>query len=150
MTLTTLTPFTPLSPSLLALLIFAAWTLLLVTGIAGLRVALSLSGQRRPNQFLPAGDDVSPFSGRLCRAHANCFENLPTFVALVAVAHFSGHGALTDGLAWFFITARIVQSCIHLVSARSKAVMLRFSFMAIQIIIQAYWVLQLAGLLLQN
>ena len=150
MPLTTLTAFSQLSPSLMALLIFAAWTLLLVTGIAALRVNLSLRGQRRPNQFLPAGDDVSPFSGRLCRAHANCFENLPTFVALVAVAQFSGHGAVTDGLAWVFMGARIVQSCIHLVSARSKAVMLRFSFMAVQIVIQVFWVLRLVGLLLQN
>ena len=141
-------PLASFSPSLIALLIFATWTLLLVSGIAALRVTLSLSGQRRPNQFLPAGDDVSPFSGRLCRAHANCVENLPTYAALVAVAHFSGHGAVLDGLAWVFISARIVQSCIHLVSARSKPVILRFSFMAVQIAIQAFWVLQLTRALM--
>jgi uncharacterized MAPEG superfamily protein len=132
-----------LTPSIAVLLAFAAWTLLLVTSIAALRVVLSLTGQRRPNQFLPAGDDVSPFSGRLCRAHANCVENLPTYAALVAVAHLSGHGAVLEGLAWVFLGARIAQSCIHLASGRSKAVMLRFSCMALQIAIQAYWVVQL-------
>lgn len=135
-----------LPPSLTVLLLFAAWTLLLVSAIAVLRVVLSLSGQRRPNQFLPAGDDVSAFSGRLCRAHANCYENLPTFAALVAVAHLSGHGSVLDSLAWVFLGARLAQSSTHLVSGRSKAVMLRFSFMAVQIGIQAYWVVRLASL----
>ncbi|OYU44799.1 MAG: hypothetical protein CFE44_10990 [Burkholderiales bacterium PBB4] len=132
-----------MTPSLVVLLAFASWTLLLVTGIATLRVVLSLTGQRRPNQFLPAGDDVSPFSGRLCRAHANCVENLPTYAALVLVAHLSGHGAVLEGLAWLFLGARIAQSCIHLTSGRSKAVMLRFSCMAVQIAIQAIWVVRL-------
>jgi len=61
-----------MSISLLALLLYATWTLLLLAGIAALRVAKTLSGERRANQFSPSGEDVSPFSGRLCRAHANC------------------------------------------------------------------------------
>ena len=133
-----------MNPSLAALLIYAAWTLLLVTAIATMRVGLSMSGQRRPNDFLPSGDDVSPFSGRLCRAHANCYENLPTFAALVAVALWSGRTDITDGLALVVVAARLVQSCIHLISTRSKAVILRFLFMAVQLVIQGYWVVRLA------
>ncbi len=132
-----------MNPSLAALLIYAAWTLLLVTAIAALRVQVSMSGQRRPNAFSPSGEDVSPFSGRLCRAHANCYENLPTFAALIAVALWSGQAAVTDSLALTVVAARVVQSSVHLVSTRNKAVLVRFLFMAVQVVIQAYWVLRL-------
>ncbi|MGQ0709539.1 MAG: MAPEG family protein [Rhodoferax sp.] len=138
----------PNSASLSALLVYAAWTMALVSAIAALRVYLSMTGQRRPNAFSPAGDDVSPFSGRLCRAHANCYENLPIFAALVLVAQLSGNAAITDGLAWVVVGARMLQSCVHLASTRSKAVMLRFFFMLVQLLIQAYWVLGLTRALL--
>ncbi len=66
-----------MSSSASALLGYAAWTLALLGGIAVLRSALTLSGRRAANRFAVSGDDVSPFSGRLCRAHANCYESLP-------------------------------------------------------------------------
>ena len=80
-----------MSPSLLALLGYAAWTLVLLVGIGALRSGLTLSGQRAANSFRPDGSDVSEFSGRLSRAHANCYESLPAFAAIVLVAVVSGH-----------------------------------------------------------
>ena len=62
--------------STLALLGYAAWTLLLLGAIAALRGILVSSGKRAANSFAVTGEDVSPFSARLCRAHANCYENL--------------------------------------------------------------------------
>ena len=56
--------------SLTALLGFVAWTLLLVLAIASICSVLVLKG-RQANDFTPGGADVSPFSARLCRAHAN-------------------------------------------------------------------------------
>ncbi len=139
-----------ISHSLLALLIYAAWTLLLVSSIAALRVTVVLREQRRANSFSVAGDDVSPFSERLCRAHANCFENLATFAALIAVAYLSGNAAITDGLALMLVFARVMQSSIHLISTRSKAVLARFAFMLVQIVIQIYWVAALASVWLKS
>ena len=75
-----------MSPSALALTGFAAWTLLLVLSIGLYRAYYVLSGQRAPNEFDPGGAGLTPFASRLCRAHANCYDNLPIFGALIAVA----------------------------------------------------------------
>ncbi len=136
------------SNSLFALLIYGAWTLALVTGIATLRFAQVKFRGHRINTFTPSGEDVSPFSGRLCRAHANCYENLPTFVAIVGVALVSGNAAVTGPLALWCVAARMSQSFVHLYSTRSRWVMLRFCFMVIQVGIQAWWVARLLPLLI--
>ena len=132
--------------SLLALLGFAAWTLLLLLGIALLRCWYTLAHGRRANSFAVSGEDVSAFSGRLCRAHANCYECLPALAAIVLVAQASGHSAVTDPLALWLLAARLGQSGVHLVSTRSRAVVLRFSLLMVQWLIQAYWVVQLLAL----
>ncbi|MGD9584126.1 MAG: MAPEG family protein [Lysobacterales bacterium] len=139
-----------MSASLLALLLYATWTLLLLAGIAALRVAKTLSGARRANQFAPSGEDVSPFSGRLCRAHANCYENLPIVAAIILVAASTGHGAITDPLALWLVAARLAQSLVHLASTRSRMVMLRFAFMLAQVLILICWLAQLLPLALAS
>ena len=133
----------PLTPSLTALLLFAAWTFLLLLWIALLRLRVTLAGERRANAFSPAGDDVSAFSGRLCRAHANCVENLPVFAAVILVAHLSGQAAITDPLALWALAARLVQSVTHLISTRVRAVLLRFAAMLVQMGLLAFWFMQL-------
>jgi uncharacterized MAPEG superfamily protein len=129
--------------SLIALLGFAAWTLLLLGSIAMLRSYYTLIGERRANGFAVSGEDVSHFSGRLCRAHANCYENLPAFTAIIAVAALSGNAAITDPLALWLLAARIAQTTTHLISTRNRAVILRFSFLMVQWVIQLVWVVQL-------
>lgn len=135
-----------MSISLLALLLYATWTLLLLASIAALRVAKTLSGERRANQFSPSGEDVSPFSGRLCRAHANCYENLPIVAAIILVAASTGHGAITDPLALWLVAARLAQSLVHLASTRCRFVMLRFAFLLAQVLILVCWLAQLLPL----
>lgn len=132
-----------MTSSSLALLGFASWTLFLLMGIAMLRTGYTLLGGRYANGFAVGGDDVSPFSGRLCRAHANCCECLPAFAAIIAAAHFSGHAAVTDPLALWVLAARLGQSAVHLASTRNRAVMLRFGLLMVQWVIQAVWVVQL-------
>ncbi len=134
---------TSLSASLIAILGYAAWTLTLLVSIAGHRLALVLDGRRRANSFSPWGDDVSPFSARLCRAHANCVENLPIFAAIVAVAVLAGASQVTDPLALWVLAARIAQSTVHLSSTSTRAVTVRFAFMAAQMLVLATWVLEL-------
>jgi uncharacterized MAPEG superfamily protein len=133
--------------SLIALLGFAAWTLLLLGSIAMLRCYYTLIGKRRANGFAVSGEDVSAFSGRLCRAHANGYENLPIFAALIAVAAFSGNASITDPLALWLLAARISQSTVHLISTRNRAVILRFGLLMVQMVIQLIWVVQLLGTL---
>lgn len=129
--------------SWLALWLYAGWTLLLLSMIVSMRVYLSTTRQRAPNRFAPSGDDVSPFSGRLCRAHANCYENLPLVAALIVAAWGTDNLDVTDSTALVLVVARIGQSLVHLRSTSNRAVMLRFGLFAVQIAIAASWVLQL-------
>ena len=131
------------SQTLLALLLYGAWTLALVAGIGSLRFVEVQFRGHRINTFKPSGEDVSPFSGRLCRAHANCYENLPVFAAIVLVAILSGNAAITGPLALWCVAARMGQSAVHLYSTRSRWVMLRFGFMVAQVAIQIVWAVRL-------
>ena len=132
-----------MSSSALALLGYAAWSLGLLGILAVLRTGLTLSGQRAANSFSVTGDDVSPFSARLCRAHANCYESLPAFAAIVLVAMLSGNAHVTDPLALWALLARAGQSTTHLISTSVLGVQVRFAFFLIQFLIQVYWVIRL-------
>lgn len=130
--------------SILALVGYAGWTLVLLGMIAVLRTTLTLSGRRQANSFKPDGADVSPFSARLCRAHANCCENLPIFAAVVLAARVAGQPAVTDPLALWVLAARVGQSSVHLVSTSNAAVTARFGLFLVQYAVLVWWVVQLA------
>jgi uncharacterized MAPEG superfamily protein len=138
---------TLMTNSLLALLGFAAWTLALLLGIAALRNYYTLFRGRYANSFAVMGEDVSPFSARLCRAHANCYENLPAIAAIISVAVLSGHAHITEPLALWALAARLAQSTVHLISTRNRAVILRFSLLMVQWVIQVYWIVQILSML---
>jgi uncharacterized MAPEG superfamily protein len=135
-----------MSPSALALVGYAAWTLLLAIAIVLFRTVITAKKERRANEFAPSGDDVSPFSGRLCRAHANCCENLPVFAALILTALVIDDAAITDPLAGWVVGARVSQSLVHLISISEMAVILRATLFMVQLGIEVYWVLRLGFL----
>jgi len=135
-----------MSPSALALVGYVAWTILLAATIVFYRTVLVLKKERAANDFLPSGEDVSPFSNRLCRAHANCYENLPAFAAIILLAMATDNAGITDSLARWVLVARVAQSTVHLISTSEMAVSLRAVFLLVQLGIEAYWVVQL-GLL---
>lgn len=134
-----------MSPTLLALLGFLGWTLALLVLMEVLRSHLVLSGRVPANGFDPVNSTLSPFMQRLARAHANCLEGLPVFGGLMVLAVLAGRSGVTDPLAGVLLAARIVQSCIHLASVSSKAVMARFTAFAVQLGIAVYWVVRLHG-----
>lgn len=134
-----------LTQSLLALLGFTAWTILLLLIMGGLRTSVVISGKKKAHEFAPDGADVSPFSNRLCRAHANCVENLPLFAALVLAAHVSGQGHVTDPLAMWFLAARIGQTVVHLAAASHVMAQIRFAFFVVQVVIMIIWLVRLLG-----
>jgi uncharacterized MAPEG superfamily protein len=84
--------------------------------------------------------DVSPFSARLARAHANCVENLGLFAVLVFVAYATEQIEQLNSLAYPFLMARLAQSTIHLVSISNLAVTCRAVCFFSQLLIQAYWI----------
>jgi uncharacterized MAPEG superfamily protein len=132
-----------MSPSILALVCFAAWTLLMALVMVNHRVYFVLTGQRKINSFTPDGSGVSAFQVRACRVHANCYENLPVFAALVLGAAVAGKGAITNPLAMVAFYSRVIQSTVHLISTSQAAVMIRATFWTVQIVIMAIWALRL-------
>lgn len=138
----------PLTPSALALLALCAWPLLLVIVMVNHRAIYVFSGKMPVNGFAADGSNTpDAFGKRLVRAHANCFENLPIFASVLLYAIATSQTALTDPLAYALLTARVVQSVIHLLSTSPLAVWLRFSAYVIQVAITLYWIGLLANLL---
>ena len=132
-----------MSPTLLALLGFLSWTLLLLVLMEAIRSKLVLTGEVPANGFSPDNAGLSPFMQRLARAHANCLEGLPLFGGFMLVAVVAGKSGVTDPLAYAVLAARVVQSVIHLASTSPLAVKARFTAFAVQMGIAIHWALQL-------
>lgn len=136
-----------MTPTAVALLGFAAWTILLVMTLGVLRTGLVFAGQKKANEFKASGDDLAGFGARLTRAHANCYENLPVAGAILLYAIATSQTAITDELAFAFLGARILQSLTHLLSTSRPAVLVRFAFFLVQLAIIIFWLLKLTHLL---
>ena len=126
-----------------ALIGFIAWALALLILMEIIRTYLVVTGKVAANAFRPDNDNLSPFMQRLARAHANCIEGLPIFGGILAVAIMLEKTAVTDGLALWFLGARVVQSTIHLISTSAAVVSARFTAFAVQMAIGVYWVIAL-------
>ena len=55
----------------------------------------------------------------------------------------TGQTSVTDGLAFTFLGARLAQSVIHIISTSNSAVLLRFLFFAVQVMIVIWWIVGL-------
>lgn len=130
----------------LTLLLFIAWMMVPLLMLGGLRVYLSVTRQHRVNRFSPTGEDVSPFSARLVRAHANCYEFFPIAGGLLLYALAMDLTHITNGLAYVLLAARVLQSVVHILSTSVLAVQLRFAFFITQVGICVYWLIQLLRL----
>ncbi|MDN4503887.1 MAPEG family protein [Alteromonadaceae bacterium BrNp21-10] len=126
-----------------SLLLYIAWTMVLVTIIFGLRSYLVLSGKRRVNSFKADGQDVSAFAERLNRAHGNSVESFVFAGGLMLFTIATNNTAVTDGLAGYVVAARIAQSLCHLVSTSALMVQARFVFFLIQVVICIIWLMEL-------
>jgi len=120
--------------ALQALLGFAAWTVLLVTGVflyRGLRFVTGTPINHWPRSAKPADD--AAFAKRMEDAHANCLENLPVFAVIVLAAAAMGRLESIAALAPFVLYARIGQSTVHLIGVGQVHVLVRATFWSIQL-----------------
>lgn len=131
-----------MSPTVVALLGYVILIMALLMTLGLSRVGLTTTGGRAPNSFGPTGEDVSPFSVRLCRTHANAYESFPFFGGLLLLALATDATAITDGYAYYFIGARALQAVVHLASTSNLAVQIHFVFFLAQIVIAILWILQ--------
>ncbi len=132
-----------MNASALALTGYVAWFLLLLMTLGGVRVASVLTAKRKPNSFKPDGSDMTPFVGRLVRAHANCYESFPFFAGPLLLALATGSTVITNPLALIALACRVGQSSVHLASTSVMAVNLRFAFFLGQVGISICWLAQL-------
>jgi uncharacterized MAPEG superfamily protein len=124
---------------------FAAWFTLLSIALGVYRVGLVLGAGKAANSFSTSGSDLAPFGQRLTRARDNCFETLPLFAALALGAQLSGRLDVTDPLALWVLSLRLGQSLTHLASTSVRAVQLRATLFFGQMLIYAWWAIQLLG-----
>lgn len=136
-----------MTPTEYALFGFVAWQLLLLFSLGFVRTSLVMAGKRASNSFTPSGDDMDGFGKRLTRAHANCYENIGVVGIVLLYAIATGQTAVTDGLAYVFLGARVAQSLAHLISTNRLFVFVRFAFFIAQSAILVYWLLHLSGVL---
>ena len=129
-----------MTPSLVALCLFAGWTILLVVSLAGYRVFTSQRTGKAVNTFSPAGTDLDPLGQRLTRAHLNCVELLPVVASVILAAAVAGRSDVTDGLAMPLLYARVAQSTVHLVSTSAPAVLVRATLFVVQLVIVGLWI----------
>ncbi len=119
----------------LVLLGFAAWTLLTFFVSVGVyRWSLILTGRASIAEWradLPQGSD---WYQRAMRAHMNCVENLPVYVAIVVALMASGlQNPVVDRLAVTMLAARIGQTLTHIALPPTNAAgSLRFALFLIQ------------------
>ncbi len=136
-----------LSPTAAALLGLVAWSLLLLFVLINQRGLLVLGGRMKINNFAADGSNMpGSFGQRVVRAHANSLENLPMQAAVLLYALHAGQTAITDPLACVLLAARVFQSVMHLISTHPLFVWLRFGGLFVQMLILAWWLLRLSGL----
>jgi uncharacterized MAPEG superfamily protein len=93
------------------LLLFAAWTLLLLFLTVGyFRWSRILTGRATIREWRPDEDQGTDWYRRAMRAHANCLENLPIYIVVViALLVTETKSPWLDGLAIILLIARIAQ-----------------------------------------
>jgi len=125
--------------SIVALTFYALWAIVLVLMIVADRALLIVTRQAAITDFTAGTKHGSDSYWRINRAHANTLENLPVFAALVLAGWVAGLNTPTfNMLATMVVTARVVQSLIHISSGSALAVNLRFLALLVQLVCEVW------------
>jgi uncharacterized MAPEG superfamily protein len=119
------------------LLGFAAWTLfILFTTVGVYRWSRILTGRTAIAAWRADEQQGGEWYRRAIRAHLNCVENLPVYMAIVVTLIAARvTSPILDGLAITILIARICQSSIHLLVEQTNTVAgVRFAFFFLQTI----------------
>ena len=124
-----------------ALLLFTAWTLVLMLTYVGYRVALVLAMKKPANSWGRDDKTDDPaFLVRAKHAHLNCLENLPIFAAIVLAGLALGKAPVVDQVAAYVLYARLAQSTVHLIGVNHWLVFIRANFLLIQAALFAWMI----------
>ena len=133
-----------MEPYVVMILGYALWMYVLLVGIVVVRFRATQRGLS-VTKFTPTGSELDALGGRVCRAHANCYENFGPLLAIVLAAYVTGQTAELNALAFVFLALRMGQSVMHIYSGTPKMMGVRGLFFMGQFVIQIYWII---GLLL--
>ena len=123
-----------------AVLLYAAWTLLLPVFYAGIRVPAIAGGKKADSWERGKTPDDPPVLQRAKHAHLNSTENFPIFAAVVVIAGLMGKLAVADAVAGFVLYARVLQSVMHMLGTSLPLVALRGFFYFVQVSL-IFWML---------
>jgi hypothetical protein len=132
-----------MNASIIVLLSYISLILILLLALAAYRTYLTQSGNFKGLKFKSDGSDVPDFGNRLTRAQANCVECFSFIGGVLLLAIASDSTAITNGLAYVLLAARLGQSLVHLMSTSNLAIQIRFVLFLVQFGIVIYWVVQL-------
>lgn len=129
-----------------ALLLFAAWAVVLTLIYAGYRVILVLAGKKRANSWTRGEPSSDPaFFIRTQHAHLNAVESLPVFGAIVLAAWVLEKSAVVDQVACWILAARLAQSTVHMIGTTHWLVFARANFFIIQALLFLYCIAKLVA-----
>jgi uncharacterized MAPEG superfamily protein len=128
-----------MEPYVVMILGYALWMYVLLLGIVVVRFRATQRGLS-VTKFTPTGGELDAIGGRVCRAHANCYENFGPLLAIVLAAYVTGQGAELNTLAYGFLLLRMAQSVTHIFSGTPKMMGVRGLFFMAQVGIQVYWI----------
>lgn len=131
-----------MNDTIIGLLGYIAWILVLLVWIAVYRTLLVTKKAQAANGFKSDGSNSPPFGERLARTQGNCVESFAFIGGLMLLALATNSAVITNGLALALLGARLGQSVTHLISTSILAVQVRFVFFLVQIGICFYWVIQ--------
>jgi len=131
--------------TIIGLLGYITWILLLLVWLAVYRTLLVAKKQQAVNDFKADGSNSPAFGERLARAQGNCVESFAFIGGLMLLALATNSAAITNGLALLLLAARLGQSMTHLISTSVLAVQIRFAFFLAQVGICFYWVVLFAS-----
>lgn len=128
-----------------AVLLYAAWTLLLPIIYAGtIRVPSIASGRQRADHWERGKPNDDPaVLARMKNAHLNCTENFAVFAAIVVVAALLGKIAIADAVAGYVLYARVAQSVVHIIGTSLPLIALRGLFYAVQVVLMLWMIVRL-------
>lgn len=127
-----------------ALILFAAWTLVVMFISQGYRLSQIMTMKTPVNAFARSAPNRDPeLFVRARDAHANCLENLPVFGAIVLAAVAMGQSAVVDGVAYYVLLARVAQSVTHMIGTSVALVWVRATFFFVQVILFFTMILKL-------
>jgi hypothetical protein len=134
-----------MSASATAVIGLVLWSVFLTLALLVVRFGAIQSGKKALNNFQADGRDLDATGLRVTRALGNSLENLPLSIGLLLLAIALGQSAVTDGLAFVFLGARIGQSVVHMISTAVPMVLARATLFTVQTVILIIWGVKLLG-----